>query len=422
VIVTALDPRAARSMQPGEHLSFREYPGLRLVASKTRHTWTYRYASPDSGRQRQLGLGFWPAIGFGEAVDKWRKARDTRFRGVDLAEERRVAAQQRKAELIERQRRERYTCAFIAQRYLAEVIEVNRKPKGAAEARRMLERALKSVALISANDLTKAQARDVISSVAASAPRVAAMTRQELRGCWAYASDQGWVEEGRSPFAAKNLGGVFKAKRRERVLGTAEVGTLLIWMREPRTYSRTVADALELVLRTALRSGEVCALQVGDFRERQGVLWLEIPGDRMKEGRAHSVPLVGRARRIVEDRLRASKHFLFPNREGTGSIAQKVLGVEVYAHSGRSSARTYSANRLCPVTGWAPHDLRRTARTLLAELGCPFEVAEVILSHTLPGVAAIYNRARYEAEKVQWLGRLDQQLNALECRRLAPDA
>ncbi|MEO6745730.1 MAG: tyrosine-type recombinase/integrase [Caldimonas sp.] len=413
MIVTALDPRSARTMRPGDHLAFREYPGLRLVASKSRHAWTYRYTHPDTGQQRQLGLGFWPAIGFGEAVDKWRTARNLRFRGVDVAQEKRAASQDRKARAIAVERRERYTCSFISQRYLAEVIEVHRKAKGATEARRMLERALRTVATTSANELTKAQARDVISSIAESAPRVAAMTRQELRGCWAYASDQGWIEEGRNPFAAKNLGGVFKAKSRERALQVAEVRALLQWMREPRAYSRTVADALELVLRTALRSGEVCAMQVGDFEEREGVLWLHIPGERMKEGRAHLVPLIGRARTIVEDRIRGAKCFLFPARDGETSIAQKVLGVEVYAHSGRSEARAYVGNRTCPVNDWAPHDLRRTARTLLAELGCPFEVAELILAHALPGVAAVYNRAKYEAEKVIWLGRLNDQLDEL---------
>ena len=131
--------------------------------------------------------------------------------------------------------------------------------------------------------------------------------------------------------------------------------------------------------------------------ERAGVLWVEIPAEQMKAGKAHSAPLVGRAREIVEARMLTGSPFLFARRQREGdesrAIEQKVLGVEVYAHAGRSKAAAYARRRMCPVRDWAPHDLRRTARTFLAELGCLFELGEAILAHTLPGVAGVYNRA-----------------------------
>jgi len=45
------------------------------------------------------------------------------------------------------------------------------------------------------------------------------------------------------------------------------------------------------------------------------------------------------------------------------------------------------------------HDLRRTLRTGLAELGVSFEVAERVLNHAMPGLQAVYNRHNYLAEK-----------------------
>jgi integrase len=45
------------------------------------------------------------------------------------------------------------------------------------------------------------------------------------------------------------------------------------------------------------------------------------------------------------------------------------------------------------------HDLRRTLRTGLAELGVSFEVAERVLNHAMPGLHAVYNRHNYLAEK-----------------------
>ena len=56
-------------------------------------------------------------------------------------------------------------------------------------------------------------------------------------------------------------------------------------------------------------------------------------------------------------------------------------------------------------------------RTLLAELGCPFEVGEAILAHALPGVAGVYNRSEYRAEKGEWLTRLNALLGQLASAR-----
>ena len=73
------------------------YPGLRLVVATTRKAWTYRYAQPQTGKQRQLTLGVWPAVGFGEAVAAWEKARGSRSKCVDVGGERRAEVRATKA-------------------------------------------------------------------------------------------------------------------------------------------------------------------------------------------------------------------------------------------------------------------------------------------------------------------------------------
>ena len=49
------------------------------------------------------------------------------------------------------------------------------------------------------------------------------------------------------------------------------------------------------------------------------------------------------------------------------------------------------------------HDLRRTARSLMAAAGVPELHAEMVMGHALTGVVGIYNRHRYEAEKADAL-------------------
>ena len=66
-----------------------------------------------------------------------------------------------------------------------------------------------------------------------------------------------------------------------------------------------------------------------------------------------------------------------------------------------------------PVTHWAPHDLRRTARTLLAALGCPNEIAEAVLGHMPRGIVGVYNRHTYDKERAAWLKQLSDHLESL---------
>lgn len=65
------------------------------------------------------------------------------------------------------------------------------------------------------------------------------------------------------------------------------------------------------------------------------------------------------------------------------------------------------------VTHWSPHDLRRTVRTILASLGCPRDVGEVMLGHVLGGVEGTYNRHSYDKERRYWIAKLDTHLEQL---------
>jgi integrase len=61
---------------------------------------------------------------------------------------------------------------------------------------------------------------------------------------------------------------------------------------------------------------------------------------------------------------------------------------------------------------FTPHDLRRTLRTKLAEIGIPEHIAERVLGHKLQGILAVYNRYSYDQEKSEalekWEARLRQ--------------
>jgi integrase len=63
-------------------------------------------------------------------------------------------------------------------------------------------------------------------------------------------------------------------------------------------------------------------------------------------------------------------------------------------------------DKLCGVTGWRLHDLRRTARSLMSRAGVLSEHAERVLGHAIGGVEGIYDQHDYSDEKAQALLKL----------------
>ena len=61
---------------------------------------------------------------------------------------------------------------------------------------------------------------------------------------------------------------------------------------------------------------------------------------------------------------------------------------------------TYKAafDKLCGVTSWRVHDLRRTARSLMSRAGVQTEIAERVLGHAQSELIEIYDRHHYQDE------------------------
>ena len=134
-------------------------------------------------------------------------------------------------------------------------------------------------------------------------------------------------------------------------------------------------------------------------------LWT-IPRELTKGDRAHEVPLSQPAIEIVAS-LPKVNHSLVFTTNGKVPVA------------GFSNAKR-RLDELSKVTDWRLHDLRRTAASGMARLGVAPHVVEKVLAHksgTITGVAAIYNRHAYQAEKRDALDSW-----AAEVMRLVPNA
>ena len=156
----------------------------------------------------------------------------------------------------------------------------------------------------------------------------------------------------------------------------------------------------KLLLTTAQRLGEVAGMEWPEI-DRDNKVWL-VPATRTKSGRENEVALSSLALEIIDTLPRFTEgDFVFTTRGGRRPVS---------AFS-KMKART---DDLSGVGNWRLHDLRRTARTGLAEIGIPEIIAEKILGHAERNVLAkIYNRYQYTDEKKNALERWGTRLREI---------
>ncbi|HIE5947061.1 TPA: tyrosine-type recombinase/integrase [Burkholderia cepacia] len=417
------DARTASKLPAGQHMTFDGFPGLRFQASESRRSWIYRYKSPIDDRMRQVKLGEWPAMGFPAAISEWEQKRAARDAGADPA----AAKREKRAAVANSRAVDAYTVKQVCFDYMGGYLEPNRKDKGVIEVRRMFKAMLGPIESVPAASITRAQAFEFLDSYRAT-PALAARLRMELGGAWDYAMDAGRLPDGTPNWWRMILRGKLRSKGRtidgvamgtkKRVLSEDEVGTLLRWL---PNMSLTVSDAITLYLWTGARGGEIISMESHEIADEADGLWWTVPKEKTKNSwRAKAgdlrVPLVGRAEAVVRRRKdQAVNGFLFPTSTGE-MMKQTVISHGIYYHQPYcKQAPNHNRPRLS-VTHWSPHDLRRTARTMLAALGCPHDVAEAVLGHVQPGVAGVYNRHHYDRERREWLTRLSQFLDELALR------
>jgi integrase len=186
-------------------------------------------------------------------------------------------------------------------------------------------------------------------------------------------------------------------KSRERVLGDAELKA--IWN---SCLDDDYGRILKLLMLTGQRADEIARLRWDEVHDEQ----IELPGARTKNGRAHAIPLSEPAKAILA-KLQAD--------DRTHVFGQRDSGFQGWNHAKEKLvARMAEAGASLP--HWVPHDLRRTAATRMADIGVLPHVVEATLNHISGhkgGIAGVYNKAVYSAEKTQALNRWADHLMAV---------
>ena len=211
-------------------------------------------------------------------------------------------------------------------------------------------------------------------------PVVADRARSELSTFFAWAIGEGLCEN--NPVIGTNKA-ASDYQGRDRVLADAEV--VAIWnAADPATDAGKI---IRLLITTGCRRNEMGGLRGAEIA--LGDSLIALPGERTKNGLPHDVPLSSLAKPIVETLDLSASGRCF----GRGAVG--------FNDWDRAKKRLDAAigKKLTP---WTFHDIRRTVATRMADIGVQPHIIEAVLNHVSGhkrGVAGIYNRSTYAAEK-----------------------
>ncbi len=357
--------------------------GLRISPSgRKSFIFMYRYA----GKTRRMTLGvFAPppdGLTLADAHLKHAEARKLLIRGIDPG-----------AADVEARRalRDAPTVSDLAAEYLERWAKPHKRSW--AEDQRILEKdILPAWHNRKAKDITR---RDVITLldriVDRGAPIVANRTLAVIRKMYNFGVQRDIVPTTpctRIPMPAQE-------RRRDRVLSADEIRAFWHGL-DQANLARGTRLALRLQLATAQRTGEIVRASWEEFDLRHG--WWTIPAERSKNGLPHRVPLSRCSLAILAAARSLSDQspFVFPSprlvrRDGT-------MAIRPIAPAALTRAVARNLDHFGG-THFTPHDLRRTAASMIASLGTRRTVLKMILNHVDNDVTAIYDRHSYDQEK-----------------------
>jgi integrase len=338
--------------------------GLYLVVGPTgSRKWLFIYRS--AGKQREMGLGAAvgaEAVSLAEARIRAAECRAVLARGADPIEVRREQKAQAPLRLVP-------TFGEFADRYIEAHRSSWRNEKHIGQWQTTLSTYAAPLRDKVVDEVTREHVLAILKPIWATKNETASRLRGRIEVILDAAKAEG-LRQGENPAAWKGNLKHSLPKRQKLQRGhhpAMAYEKVPVFVQALRARDATAARALEFLILTAARSGEVLGARWGEIDLERGI-WI-VPTARMKAGREHRVPLSDRAKTILEAMaaVRAGD-LVFPGRGGRpmSNMAMEMLlrrmkEDEVTVHGFRSSFRDWAAE----------------------ETPFPREIAEAALAHVV---------------------------------------
>lgn len=348
-------------------------PGLMLqVKDSGSRSWILRVTVGDA--RRWIGLGGFPAVGLSEARDKAREARGHIENGED------PVAKRKKAKAALKQAQAKPTFEKCAEDFIGmKKVEWSNPKHSKQWAATLIKYAYPIIGDKLVDEVTKADVLAILTPIWTSKTETANRVRGRIEMVLDYAVAKELRPEGLNPAQLRGnldkllpLVSKVKTVTHHAALPYKDIGS---FMEKLRSQEGMGAKALEFAILTAARSGEV-RHATWDEIDLTAKTWT-IPGERMKAGKEHCVPLSSAAVKLLKATKKTESPLVFPS-------------VRLCALSDMTLAA--SLHRI--TSGMTVHGFRSTFRDWAAECtNTPSEVVEMALAHTIKNkVEAAYRR------------------------------
>lgn len=227
------------------------------------------------------------------------------------------------------------------------------------------------------------------------APATAVHTRDIVLQVYRWAIERGQKVE--NPADLVRPASIARFEPRDRTLTPAEIGLMYRYMEKVGT-TPSIRASVKLLLLTMVRKSELTNATWNEINFSEA-LWT-IPKERMKRRNPHLVFLSRQAMDILIalKTFAGGSDYILPSRYDSDAPMSSATMNRVMDLTYKAAQKEgQSLNK------FGPHDLRRTASTLLHEAGYNTDWIEKCLAHEQKGGRAVYNKAEYREQRASML-------------------
>lgn len=287
--------------------------GLLLrISDQASKRWLFRYTSPTTGSRREMGLGRAGRghVSLAAAREAAQNARELIARKLDPID---VAEAERAERIAAARKQEPKTFGEFAEEWLSQNESQFRNAKHRQQWRNTLTTYGAALWNLLPSDITTQDVLKAVQPIWQTKPETARRTQGRIERILSAARAAG-LRSGENPAQWRgHLDTLLPRRRKARHHPALPYTASPQFMRALRERFGVAARALEFLMLTAARSGEIRGMTWGEL-DADRKTWI-ISADRMKSGRAHRVPLCGRARNILEQ-----MELLRPENETAGDL------------------------------------------------------------------------------------------------------
>lgn len=345
--------------------------------------WRFRYRL--AGKRRQLFIGQYGQMTLADARKQIKELNARVALGHDPAGEK----QQRKTAVIAKIEAEknRITVAMLADLYYKErVLPKIKKPEQVLGHINRLKAAIGKMLVedVTGKDINVMYQKDLKRGYPASTNKL----REHTRRAFGYAAAQHIIPHNPAQWLDISYAGG-KQEARDRNLSREEITALFTEMAEAKGFGRDNYLTVKLLLMLCVRKSELIKAVKSEFNLEEAV-WTVLK-NRTKTTSAIDIPLPTQAIEALNELFvrAADSDNLLPARR---SQHKKLPHIS-------EATLNKALEKITNINHFTVHDLRRTAKTKLQEMGVDEFISERCLNHKISGMAGTYGRHDFFDER-----------------------